>query len=165
MRSLDAGQYGSGPNASLDQNRQSNRRKHKEDSSPGGHFSEQVGCSTRTERRLGPLTAESTREICALTLLEKNNPNQDKADNNVNRTHKPDHENLNRWCGRGDLNPHASRRHPLKMVCLPISPLPRCALPYFQQVAENTAEGLSTVYPFLSALFALRAKSVRTAFV
>ncbi len=23
------------------------------------------------------------------------------------------------WCGRGDLNPHASRRHPLKMVCLP----------------------------------------------
>src|SRR5579883_3516319 len=30
------------------------------------------------------------------------------------------------WCGRGDLNPHASRRHPLKMVCLPISPLPHC---------------------------------------
>ncbi len=28
------------------------------------------------------------------------------------------------WCGRGDLNPHAFRRHPLKMVCLPISPLP-----------------------------------------
>jgi hypothetical protein len=28
------------------------------------------------------------------------------------------------WCGRGDLNPHASRRHPLKMVCLPIPPLP-----------------------------------------
>jgi hypothetical protein len=28
------------------------------------------------------------------------------------------------WCGRGDLNPYASRRHPLKMVCLPISPLP-----------------------------------------
>src|SRR3954467_1552180 len=28
------------------------------------------------------------------------------------------------WCGRGDLNPHAFRRHPLKMVCLPIPPLP-----------------------------------------
>src|SRR5437588_6396374 len=28
------------------------------------------------------------------------------------------------WCGRGDLNPHAFRRHPLKMVCLPVSPLP-----------------------------------------
>jgi hypothetical protein len=30
----------------------------------------------------------------------------------------------NSWCGRGDLNPHAFRRHPLKMVCLPIPPLP-----------------------------------------
>ncbi len=28
------------------------------------------------------------------------------------------------WCGRRDLNPHAVKRHPLKMVCLPISPLP-----------------------------------------
>src|SRR6202158_1205191 len=31
---------------------------------------------------------------------------------------------LIRWCGRGDLNPHAFRRHPLKMVCLPVPPLP-----------------------------------------
>src|SRR5438034_7982671 len=31
------------------------------------------------------------------------------------------------WCGRGDLNPHAFRRHPLKMVCLPIPPLPQLA--------------------------------------
>src|SRR6201982_738193 len=30
----------------------------------------------------------------------------------------------NTWCGRGDLNPHAFRRHPLKMVCLPVPPLP-----------------------------------------
>src|SRR6266511_1470508 len=28
-------------------------------------------------------------------------------------------------CGRGDLNPHASRRYHLKVVRLPISPLPR----------------------------------------
>src|SRR5262249_11521349 len=28
------------------------------------------------------------------------------------------------WSGRGDLNPHAFRRHPLKMVCLPVPPLP-----------------------------------------
>ena len=28
------------------------------------------------------------------------------------------------WCGRRDLNPHGLRRHPLKMVCLPIPPLP-----------------------------------------
>src|ERR1700687_119260 len=31
---------------------------------------------------------------------------------------------LIRWCGRGDLIPHAFRRHPLKMVCLPVPPLP-----------------------------------------
>src|SRR5450631_1891458 len=30
-----------------------------------------------------------------------------------------------KWCGRGDLNPHAFRRHPLKMVCLPVPPLPQ----------------------------------------
>jgi hypothetical protein len=28
------------------------------------------------------------------------------------------------WCGRRDSNPHASRRHPLKMVRLPVPPLP-----------------------------------------
>src|SRR6476660_2679852 len=28
------------------------------------------------------------------------------------------------WCGRGDSNPHALRRHPLKMVRLPVPPLP-----------------------------------------
>jgi hypothetical protein len=40
-----------------------------------------------------------------------------------------------RWCGRGDLNPHAFRRHPLKMVCLPIPPLPlRVNLPSEQLV-------------------------------
>ena len=32
---------------------------------------------------------------------------------------------LDKWCGRRDLNPHGLRRHPLKMVCLPIPPLPR----------------------------------------
>ena len=125
MRSLDPGQHRPGPGASLDQNRKSNRRKHKEDGGPGGHFGQQVGCATRPERRLRALATEGAGEVCALTLLEKYNANQDEANNNVNRTHKPDHENLNRWCGRGDLNPHASRRHPLKMVCLPISPLPR----------------------------------------
>src|SRR3989442_14106483 len=29
-------------------------------------------------------------------------------------------------CRRRDSNPHASRRHPLKMVCLPIPPLRLC---------------------------------------
>src|SRR5579872_2425887 len=31
----------------------------------------------------------------------------------------------NDWCGRGDSNPHALRRHPLKMVRLPVPPLPQ----------------------------------------
>jgi hypothetical protein len=34
------------------------------------------------------------------------------------------------WCGRGDLNPHAFRRHPLKMVCLPVPPLPHIKLDF-----------------------------------
>src|SRR6266851_2330010 len=38
------------------------------------------------------------------------------------------------WCGRGDLNPHAFRRHPLKMVCLPVPPLPHGC--------ETTPEGV-----------------------
>ncbi len=32
------------------------------------------------------------------------------------------------WCGRGDSNPQALRRHPLKMVCLPVPPLPQRAI-------------------------------------
>src|SRR5213083_3160988 len=37
-------------------------------------------------------------------------------------------------CRRRDSNPHASRRHPLKMVCLPIPPL-RQSLYFFSGVA------------------------------
>ena len=36
----------------------------------------------------------------------------------------PKVRSLNGWCGRGDSNPHALRRHPLKMVRLPVPPLP-----------------------------------------
>ena len=37
------------------------------------------------------------------------------------------------------MNPHASRRHPLKMVCLPISPLPRLKPALFQLLTEHPA--------------------------
>lgn len=39
-------------------------------------------------------------------------------------------------CGKRDLNPHAKRRHPLKMVRLPISPFPQ---EYYKnnQIAKN----------------------------
>src|SRR5438093_6628135 len=40
-------------------------------------------------------------------------------------------------CRRRDSNPHASRRHPLKMVCLPIPPLRR-SLYFFSGVAGGT---------------------------
>ena len=32
---------------------------------------------------------------------------------------------FNKECGRWDSNPHALRRHPLKMVRLPVPPLPQ----------------------------------------
>ena len=35
-----------------------------------------------------------------------------------------------RPCRRRDSNPHASRRHPLKMVCLPIPPLRRSVISF-----------------------------------
>ena len=35
---------------------------------------------------------------------------------------------LQGWCGRGDSNPHASRRQNLNLVRLPIPPLPRGAI-------------------------------------
>src|SRR5258708_32213169 len=44
------------------------------------------------------------------------------------------------WCGRGDLNPHAFRRHPLKMVCLPVPPLP------LFEAASIIAKGVSVLY-------------------
>src|SRR5262249_14142727 len=47
------------------------------------------------------------------------------------------------WCGRGDLNPHAFRRHPLKMVCLPVPPLPLCCAAPIQWSTRNR-EGSQT---------------------
>jgi hypothetical protein len=47
------------------------------------------------------------------------------------------------WCGRGDLNPHALRRHPLKMVCLPIPPLPLKLVFYALQQVTKPAIGWS----------------------
>ena len=52
------------------------------------------------------------------------------------------------------MNPHASRRHPLKMVCLPISPLPRLKTVYYQLLAGYPAWCSGAVYPFLSLPFA-----------
>ena len=58
------------------------------------------------------------------------------------RTPKLKYTALN-WCGRGDLNPHAFRRHPLKMVCLPVPPLPHCEVNYG---AMSILEDLTTLH-------------------
>jgi hypothetical protein len=107
---------------------------------PGGGFGEHVGGGAGTERGLRTLSTEGGGQIGALALLQQDDKDQRQADDDVDAGKKDDHGvsleprsvplrgGKKLWCGRGDLNPHAFRRHPLKMVCLPISPLPLCAL-------------------------------------
>jgi hypothetical protein len=53
------------------------------------------------------------------------------------------------------LNPHASRRHPLKMVCLPISPLPHFGTASFSIVyLDDPSAGFPGVFIFSPLLFA-----------
>ena len=49
------------------------------------------------------------------------------------------------WCGRGDLNPHAFRRHPLKMVCLPISPLPHSRMQPALRLSKQKRRGILSI--------------------
>ena len=116
---------------------------HKDNSSPDCCLGEYVGSRPRAECSLRTLAAKGACQICAAALLEQDHDDQEEGDNDVNGNDKINHEMAFGgdsghtaaaqlwgfrekiiWCGRGDLNPHASRRHPLKMVCLPISPLP-----------------------------------------
>jgi hypothetical protein len=138
-----AGKHGTGAVSALDEDRQADGCEHENDGRPGCYLGEQVGCTARAERSLGALTAEGSGKVGAFTLLKQDDPNQDDANDNVNSTNQPDHANLNEWCGRGDLNPHASRRHPLKMVCLPISPLPRYDNYSIQLLTGHGAQGHS----------------------
>ena len=62
--------------------------------------------------------------------------------------HKPNRQpglsflgEINAWCGRGDLNPHAFRRHPLKMVCLPVPPLPLVLSVAYARAKVRRVEG------------------------
>ena len=86
MRGLDAGQHRTWSTASLDQDREANRREHEYDGCPGSHLGQQIGGAPRTERSLRSLAAEGPCEVGTFALLEKNYPNQDEANNNVNRT-------------------------------------------------------------------------------
>ena len=112
---------------------------HEDDCRPSGEPSEDVGCGAGSKCGLRALTAESASEICRAALLQQDDADQEQAHNDV----EDDNENKKDlhflscfpipsrfrgqkklWCGGGDLNPYASRRQHLKLVCLPISPPP-----------------------------------------
>src|SRR5208337_3137329 len=57
----------------------------------------------------------------------------------------PGFRRTSRWCGRGDLNPHAFRRHPLKMVCLPVSPLPHSRMQRALRLSKQKRRGKSSI--------------------
>ena len=129
-------------------------RDHKHDSCPSGGFREYGCGRASTEGGLAPHASEGGGNVSTLPALQQHHNDQEQTNDDVNDGNQDNHVVLNprvrrsrkstrncagignivtlyvaynlgeAWCGRGDLNPHAFRRHPLKMVCLPISPLP-----------------------------------------
>ena len=96
---------------------------HENDGRPSRRLGQHGGRTARSESRLAALTAEGGSDVAALAALQQYDANQKETNNDVNNSIRI--IMLSLWCGRGDLNPHALRRHPLKMVCLPIPPLPQ----------------------------------------
>jgi hypothetical protein len=141
--------HGGGSGSPSRKDRKRDRRDHKNDRGPGRRPGKNRCRAPRPKCSLATLTAESRGQVPTLPALQQHDSNQKKANDNVNYYNqnghckktpsgpRPDldsdlpsaisvsnaHESV-RWCGRGDLNPHAFRRHPLKMVCLPVPPLP-----------------------------------------
>src|SRR5260370_297237 len=93
-----------------------------------------VSSPTTEQLHCNGLTGKRCRQVTALRALQKHDDNQKKTNKYVyDQNQNSKHSFLNLyseilWCGRGDLNPHAFRRHPLKMVCLPVPPLPQMSL-------------------------------------
>ena len=55
------------------------------------------------------------------------------------------------------MNPHAFRRHPLKMVCLPVPPLPHGVNYVIKNLASSSCEGISDCTGFCTdSLHAMR---------
>ena len=144
LRRFHSRKYGRGPGSPRRKNRKRDRRDHENDRGPSRRPGKNRSRAPRTKRRLAALAAESCSQVAALSALQQNDRDQKEADDNVNGCDQicdPHEQNSNgaeaqistifsvpesiRWCGRGDLNPHAFRRHPLKMVCLPVPPLPQ----------------------------------------
>ena len=115
------------------QNRQRNGRNGEDDGTPGCHLGEDIDGSARSKGGLRALSAKRASQICTFPRLQQDNPDQNKTNDDVKNGKEINHwvtfklktecatatEKPGSWCGRGDLNPHAFRRHPLKMVCLP----------------------------------------------
>ena len=108
---------------------QYHRGKHKDDGAPGGQAGKYGSCTAWTKGSLASHTPKGGSDIGALAVLQQHDHNQNRTNNHMNNGYQ-NTEHLfikspfKTWCGRGDLNPHAFRRHPLKMVCLPVPPLP-----------------------------------------
>src|SRR4051812_47470739 len=100
-------------------NRKRNGSDDKNNGRPGSGLGQHGGRATWTKSRLAALAAKGGSNVAALAALQQNDANQEEANNNVNNRNE-NNSHVSLWCGRGDLNPHALRRHPLKMVCLPI---------------------------------------------
>jgi hypothetical protein len=86
LRGLDAGKYRTPSAAPLDQHCESDGGEHEEDGGPGRHSGQKVGCSAGSEGGLRSLAAKGAGEVSTLALLEKNHPDQDDANDNVDGT-------------------------------------------------------------------------------
>src|SRR5262249_34510883 len=117
-----------------------NRSHDENDGRPRCSLGQNGSCATRTKSCLAALTAKSSSNVAALSALQQDHSNQEETNNNVNNRDENNHVVL--WCGRGDLNPHALRRHPLKMVCLPIPPLPQVLSFLFSIFCKSQPETL-----------------------
>src|SRR5271168_3683415 len=89
-----AGEDGAVSACSGEQDRQTDRGQHEDDRRVGGQLGEEVGCATRTECGLRTLAAEGSGEVGRLALLQKDDANEKKTDDNV----KEDEKNNHRSC-------------------------------------------------------------------
>src|SRR5215472_6002629 len=150
-RRLHSVQHGVRAGALGGVNGKRDRRHHENDGRPGRRFRQCCSGSARSKGSLAAHSAKRRCDIAALAALQEHHNDQKEGNNNVNDGDENNHGKLKitlkcrlgcplscvEWCGRGDLNPHAFRRHPLKMVCLPVPPLPHDL--YFQRsTAQRT---------------------------
>jgi len=136
LRSFRILQHGVRTRVSRSGDRESYGRQYEYDCGPCSRPRQSGGCATRSEGGLAAHAAECSGYVPALATLQQHNYDQKKRNNNMDNRDKYNHslkvsfQKSFSWCGRGDLNPHAFRRHPLKMVCLPVPPLPQQRFDY-----------------------------------